>query len=92
MKQHGPWKIKKSATKYKNPWLEVIEDQVIRPDGKPGIYGVVKMKPGVSVLALDEHEIAYLISEFHYTLGKESVEVVSGAMDKGEINWKRGRC
>lgn len=85
MQQHGPWKIKTRETKYKNPWIEVLEDQVINPDGKPGIYGTVVMKPGVSILALDEKNNAYLISEFHYALGKDSIEVVSGGMDGDEI-------
>lgn len=83
-KKHGPWIIKETVLKYKNPWIEVREDQVMRPDGKPGIFGVVEMKPGISVLALDEEGFVYLTEEFHYAIGKESIEVVSGAIDKGE--------
>jgi hypothetical protein len=29
---------------YENPWISVHEDQVVRPDGEPGIYGVVHYK------------------------------------------------
>ena len=45
-RKNGPWTIKKTIQKYKNPWIEVKEDQVIRPDGKPGIFGIVNMKAG----------------------------------------------
>lgn len=83
-KKHGPWIIKETILKYKNPWIEVREDQVTRPDGKSGIFGVVEMKPGISVLALDEEGFVYLTEEFHYAIGKESIEVVSGAIDQGE--------
>lgn len=84
MKQHGPWKIKSSEVKYKNPWIEVREDQVIRPDGKDGIYGIVNMKPGVSILAIDEKNYAYLTDEFQYSVGKNSLETVSGGIDDKE--------
>jgi len=84
MKSHGPWKIKDSEEKYKNPWIEVREDQVVRPDDQDGIYGVVTMKPGVSVLAIDENNEVYLTREFSYAIGEESLEVVSGGIDEGE--------
>ena len=84
MKDHGPWKIKSSEIKYKNPWIEVREDQVIRPDGKDGVYGVYSQAPGVSVLALDDKGYAYLVSEFRYAIGQDSLETVSGAIDAGE--------
>lgn len=83
-RKHGPWIIKETVSKYKNPWIEVNEDQVIRPDGKPGIFGTVKMKSGISVLAVDEEGFGYLTSEFHYALGKNSIETVSGAIDENE--------
>lgn len=38
-RQHGPWTIRESNRVYHNPFIEVVEDRVIRPDGQPGIYG-----------------------------------------------------
>ena len=84
MKDHGPWKIKSSEVKYKNHWMEVREDQVIRPDGKDGIYGVVTKRSGVSVLALDDAGNVYLTDEFKYTMGSQYVEAVNGFIDDGE--------
>ena len=84
MKTNGPWKIKGSLEKYKNPWVRVREDQVIRPDGKDGIFGVVEMIAGVSVLPLDDKGFVYLTEEFHYAIEQMSIEVVSGAVDAGE--------
>ncbi len=83
-RKNGPWTIKETIPKYKNPWIEVREDQVIRPDGKPGIFGIVNMKPGISVLPLDDKGFAYLTDEFHYAIEKDSIEVVSGAIDENE--------
>ena len=83
-KQNGPWIIKEKLLKYKNPWIEVNEDQVIRPDGKPGIFGIITITPGVSVLALDDQGFVYLTEEFRYAIGKKSIEAVSGGIDFGE--------
>jgi 8-oxo-dGTP pyrophosphatase MutT (NUDIX family) len=83
-KRNGQFIIKKSVQKYKNPWIEVVEDQVIRPGGKPGIFGIVKMKGGISVLPLDENGYVYLTKEFHYAIGIEDIETASGGIDKKE--------
>ena len=83
-KQNGPWQIGGSKEVYKNPWIRVREDQVIRPDGKDGIFGVVEMVPGVSVLPIDDQGFVYLTEEFHYAVEQNSIEVVSGGIDQGE--------
>jgi len=84
MKKHGPWTIVGSEQKYKNPWMEVIEDKVIRPDGKSGIYAIAKVKAGVSILPMDDEGFVYLTHEFHYAIGKEDIETVSGGIDRDE--------
>jgi 8-oxo-dGTP pyrophosphatase MutT (NUDIX family) len=80
----GPWTVIGSKTVYKNPWLSVREDSVIRPDGKPGIFGVVEMKSGVSVLPIDDEGNVYLTKEYHYAIEQETIEVVSGGIDNEE--------
>lgn len=84
MTQHGPWFINSSEDVYTDPWLSVRCDQVTRPDGKPGTHSVVTIKPGVSVLAMDKDQNVYLTDEFHYAIGRNSLETVSGGIDGGE--------
>jgi ADP-ribose pyrophosphatase len=57
---------------------------VVRPDGKPGIFGVVTMLPGVSVIPLDEKGNVYLAKEYHYGVGRVTIEAISGGIEKGE--------
>src|SRR5258708_36828996 len=78
MQQHGPWQILRSHQIYKDAWLDVRKDDVIRPDGAAGTHGVVVLAPGVSVLALDQANRVYLTDEFHYAVGRRTLEVVSG--------------
>ncbi len=84
MQQHGPWQILATRQVYRDPWIEVDRDDVIRPDGQPGTHVVVRMKPGVAVLALDDEGNVHLTEEFHYGVGRETLEVVSGGIEPGE--------
>ncbi|MBV8678543.1 MAG: hypothetical protein JO355_15380, partial [Planctomycetaceae bacterium] len=40
----NPWTTLSRRPIYENPWIALREDQVLRPDGQPGIYGVVHFK------------------------------------------------
>ena len=84
MHQHGPWQILKSHHVYRDPWIDVRQDDVIRPDGKPGSHSVVDLKPGVCVLAMDERMDVYLTEEFHYAVGRMTIEAVSGGIELEE--------
>ncbi len=54
MKRKGHWTIKGSKVIYQNNWLKLTEDVVIPDGGKEGVYATLAIKPGVSVLALDD--------------------------------------
>ena len=84
MKQHGPWQIVEQHLVYEDPWISVRKDDVIRPDGRPGTHTVIDLKPGVSVLAMDDDDNVYLTEEFHYGVGRVTIETVSGGMEPDE--------
>jgi ADP-ribose pyrophosphatase len=83
MMQHGPWRIVQRHDIYRDPWITLRRDDVIRPDGKPGTFSVVNLKPGVCVLALQDSRV-YLTEEFHYGVGRTTIEAVSGGIEEGE--------
>jgi 8-oxo-dGTP pyrophosphatase MutT (NUDIX family) len=81
---NNPWTTLTSKPVYDNPWIAVREDQVLRPDGTPGIYGVVEFKNrAVGVLAYEEGDI-YLVGQFRYTLNQYSREIPEGGCPDGE--------
>jgi ADP-ribose pyrophosphatase len=82
--KHGPWEILQRETIYQDPWLEVRVDQVTRPDGFPGTYSNVLLRAGVCVLAIDATGQLHLTREFHYAVGRITVEGVSGGIEDGE--------
>ena len=82
--ERNPWKTLSSEVKYKNPWITVREDQVIRPDGNPGIYGVVETRVATGVLALDDHDALYLVGQYRYPMGCYSWEIIEGGAEPDE--------
>jgi ADP-ribose pyrophosphatase len=80
----GPWLVEETVQKYKNAWIEVNEDQVVRPDRKSGSFATVRMKHGVSVLAMEDDGQVYLTSEYRYAIERDSIESVSGGIDEDE--------
>lgn len=76
------WQTKSSDIKYDNPWMTVCEDQVIKPNGSDGIYGVVHFKsPAVFVVPVDADGNTYLVLQERYAVGEESWEIPAGATD-----------
>jgi 8-oxo-dGTP pyrophosphatase MutT (NUDIX family) len=82
----NPWKTLTSRTAYENAWLRVREDEVLRPDGKPGIYGVVEIRPSIGVLALNEKNEVALVGQWRYTLNRYTWEIVRGGSSEGETD------
>ena len=80
---HGPWTILQTKEEYRDPWLHVKKDDVLRPDGAPGTHSVVTIKPGVCVLAWEGDEV-FLTEEFHYPVGRVTIEAVSGGREGDE--------
>ncbi len=80
----NPWKTTSSRKVYENNWISVREDEVIRPDGKPGIYGVIYIRPSVGVLALNERDEAVLVGQWRYSVDRYSWELPRGGSHPGE--------
>lgn len=80
----NPYQLTNTKEIYRNPWITLREDSVIRPDGTPGIFGVVTIMPGVSVVALDDQRQIYLVREFNYAIAREEVFTPTGGIDDGE--------
>jgi 8-oxo-dGTP pyrophosphatase MutT (NUDIX family) len=75
------WPVRSSRVAYENPWIVVREDEVVRPDGAHGVYGVVELRrPAVFVVALTDADEVVLVTIDRHTVGP-SVEVPAGGTD-----------
>ncbi|MEL7267209.1 MAG: hypothetical protein AAFP69_20690 [Planctomycetota bacterium] len=61
---HGVWQINSSRMAYRDPWASVRRDEVTRPDGNPGSYVVVHLKPGVCVIPIWDNGDVQLTRNF----------------------------
>lgn len=82
--RRGPWTVRASREVYRNPWLRLREDDVLRPDGRPGIYGVVEMVDAVGVVALSDDGRVYLVGQHRYPTDGYGWEIVTGYGDPAE--------
>jgi 8-oxo-dGTP pyrophosphatase MutT (NUDIX family) len=82
----NPWRTKSSRIVYENAWIRVREDQVIRPDGGPGIYGVIEIRPSVGVVAINDRDEVALVGQWRYSVNRYSWEVPRGGSHFGETN------
>jgi 8-oxo-dGTP pyrophosphatase MutT (NUDIX family) len=76
------WHTHDSRVVYENAWISVREDDVDRPDGSRGVYGVLELRnPAVFVVPLTEDDEVVMVELFRYTTGETSLEVPAGGSD-----------
>jgi 8-oxo-dGTP pyrophosphatase MutT (NUDIX family) len=81
----GPWRRRTRREAYANAWVTVWHDEVDRPDGSPGIYGVVHFaNQAAGVVVLDDADRVLLVGQHRYTLDAYSWEIPEGGVPDGE--------
>jgi len=84
LKKIGPWTVKSETEVYDNPWITITDCRVIRPDGKPGQYGVVHFKNlAVGVLPLFDDGTVPLVGQHRFPHDAYSWEVPEGGGLRG---------
>ncbi len=81
----GPWTRRSRRVAYDNPWVTVWHDEVERPDGSPGMYGVVHFaNVAAGVVVVDDDDRVLLVGQHRYTLDVYSWELPEGGVPAGE--------
>jgi ADP-ribose pyrophosphatase len=79
--QSDPFKLVATKIAYENPWIKVEHQDVIRPDGNPGIYGIVRFKNrAVAVLPIEDNGDVWLIGQWRKPFDAWSWEVPEGGV------------
>ena len=83
--EDDPWVFHDRRTMYQNPWIEVTESRVTRPDGQPGIYGVVHYRNrAVAIVPVDDDGFTWLVGQYRPTVGVYSWELPEGGVSFDE--------
>jgi NTP pyrophosphohydrolases including oxidative damage repair enzymes len=81
----GGWQRLSSRVAYENPWIRVSHEQVKRPNGTDGIYGLVHFKgTAVGVVPVDDDGNTWLVRQSRYTLNEFTWEIPEGGAQEGE--------
>ena len=81
MSEMDPFQTLASHIAYQNPWISVEHQEVLRPDGQPGIYGIVRFaNRAVGVLPIDATGHVWMVGQF-----RRPVEAWSWEMPEGGV-------
>lgn len=79
--QKDPFTINSSHVVYQNPWIKVEHQDVIRPDGNHGVYGIVRFaNRAVAVLPVEDNGDVWLVGQWRRPLDRWSWEVPEGGV------------
>jgi ADP-ribose pyrophosphatase len=81
MTESNPWTTLSSEVAYENAWIRVDHREVIRPDGKLGVYGVVHFRNRASaIVPIAANGDTWLVGQYRYTTNSYSWEVPEGGV------------
>ena len=66
---------------YRNHWMRVREDEILRSNGKKGIYGVVDKDDAAIILPIDQGRV-WLVEQFRYTIQERALERPQGGWEE----------
>jgi ADP-ribose pyrophosphatase len=70
---------------YRNPWLSMREDQILRSNGKKGIYGVVDKEDCAIIIPIHEDRV-WLVEQFRYPIQERCLELPQGGWEMGNVD------
>lgn len=85
IEHRGPFKVISREIIHDRFGMQLIDDQVIKPDGSQGEFFWVNFpRQAVLIFPIDDDGNIYLTEEFTYATNKVSIEVAGGSIDEGE--------
>lgn len=89
-KSNNLWKTISSKVLHQSQWLDLYQDEVIKPNGEHGIYTYIKSPPFVLVVAFDGLHFI-MIRQYRYPIGQMVTEFPGGSIDGNESTLESAR-
>jgi len=70
---------------YRNRWMRVREDEILRSNGQKGIYGVVEKEDGAIILPIEDGRV-WLVEQYRYTIQERTLELPQGTWERAIEN------
>lgn len=65
---------------YRNRWMRVREDEILRSNGQKGIYGVAEKHDGCIILPIEDGCV-WLVEQYRYTIEQRTIELPQGSWE-----------
>jgi len=66
---------------YRNRWMVLREDQILRSNGQKGIYSVAEKDDAAIILPIDNGHV-WLVEQFRYTIQQRALELPQGSWEQ----------
>ncbi len=74
-----------SRAVYRNQWLRLREDRILRSNGKEGIYSVVEKDDCAIILPIENGRV-WLVEQFRYTIQERALELPQGGWETENVD------
>lgn len=75
------WPVAASEVGYASDYLTLTVDTIVGPDGQQHGRVVVRPRPAVGVVAVDEERRILLVEQYRHPMGRRMLEIPAGLMD-----------
>lgn len=82
MQNDNPWQRESTEIVYRDEWIVVNRDEVIRPDNNPGTYTYIDSKNSVMIIGLNKNAEIYLEWTYRYPVKSWGWELPGGGADR----------
>ncbi len=79
-----PFKTVSSRIVWSCPWYRVRQDEIVTPDGQPGVYNVIEKVDAVWIVPVTADGRIAMVHQFRYTIDEWCWEVPAGSVKDGQ--------
>ena len=79
-----PFKTLSSRVVWSCPWYRVRQDEIVTPDGNPGVYNTITKTDAVWIVPITGKGEVVLLYQYRYTVDDWCWEIPAGSMKQGE--------
>lgn len=66
---------------YRNRWMRLREDEILRANGQKGIYSVAEKDDSAIILPVQDGKV-WLVEQFRYTIQQRAIELPQGSWEQ----------
>lgn len=89
--QPRPFQTIASRIVWECPWYRVRQDDILTPDGRPGVYNVIEKADAVWIVPVTAAGEVLMVYQYRYTVDEWCWEVPAGSVKPGQTREEAAR-